>query len=151
MPPIRSTRTRAPEDERGAWLAAMLAKLLITTEKEEKLEERGELLAGMLDALSEQDREEFAAAAAGRDPMIDPGRFTRLLREAMAAAETCTEEAAQRIVSLRPRLLAASSLFRQNNGSLAILKRVRELDPDIRTMLGGVNCSGGAGAAILCA
>ena len=90
--------------------------------------------------------EEFAAAAAGRDPMIDPGRFTRLLREAMAAAEICTEEAAQRIVSLRPRLLAASSLFTQNNGSLAILKRVRELDPDIRTMLGGVNCSGGAGA-----
>ena len=95
--------------------------------------------------------EEFAAAAAGRDPRIDPGQFTRLLREAMAAAETCTEEAAQRIVSLRPRLLAASSLFTQNNGSLAILKRVRELDPDIRTMLGGVNCSGGAGAAILCA
>ena len=93
--------------------------------------------------------EEFAAAAARRDPMIDPGQFTLLLREAIAAAETCTEEAAQRIVSLRPRLLAASSLFTQNNGSLAILKRVRELDPDIRTMLGGVNCSGGAGAAIL--
>ena len=93
--------------------------------------------------------EEFAAVSAERDPTIDPETFARMLRRARQAADKCTEEAARRIVSLHPRVLAASSLFMQNNASLAILKRVRELEPGIRTMMGGVNCSGEAGAAIL--
>ena len=45
----------------------LTTKLMITTEKEDKLEERGELLAQMLNELSALDKEEFAAAAALMD------------------------------------------------------------------------------------
>ena len=75
---LRKILKDVPEDERGAWLAAMLDKLLITTEKEEKREERGELLAAMLDALSEQDKEEFAAAAALLDAQTLSALFESL-------------------------------------------------------------------------
>ena len=70
---LRKILTDVPEEERGAWLAALLDKLLITPEsdkKEEQLAERGALLAGMLNELCGNDlykenfAEEFAAAAA---------------------------------------------------------------------------------------
>ena len=77
---LRKILKDVPEDERGAWLAAMLDKLLITTETEEKQEERGALLAGMLDALSEQDKEEFAAAAA----LLD-GKTLSVMFESLSA------------------------------------------------------------------
>ena len=70
---LRKILTDVPEEERGAWLAALMDKLLITPEsdkKEEQLAERGALLAGMLNELCGNDlykenfAEEFAAAAA---------------------------------------------------------------------------------------
>ena len=94
---LRKILKEVPEDERGAWLAAMLDKLLITTEKEEKLEERGELLAGMLDALSEQDREEFAAAAA----LLD-GKTLSVMFESLS--ENLTPE---QVKEIDPNALAA--------------------------------------------
>jgi len=127
----------------GRELSARFAKLYSLTLFEEYI------FAHMTGMGKTGSPEEFAAAAAARDPMIDTDTFARMLRRAVEAAEACTEEAARRIVSLHPRVLAASSLFMQNNASLAILKRARELDPGIRTMMGGVNCSGEAGAAIL--
>jgi hypothetical protein len=42
----------------------MLDKLMITSEKEEKRKERGELLASMINELSKEDQEELSAAAA---------------------------------------------------------------------------------------
>lgn len=64
---LRKILVDVPEDERGAWLAAMLDKLMILTEKEEQLEERGALLAAMLNELGREEQadlaEEFAAAA----------------------------------------------------------------------------------------
>ena len=77
---LRKILKEVPEDEQGAWLAAMMDKLLITTETEEKLEKRGELLAKMLDALTEQDKEEFAAAAA----LLD-GKTLSVMFESLSA------------------------------------------------------------------
>ena len=93
--------------------------------------------------------DEYAALAAERDPFLDPAVFAGLIRRAMRAAGLCTEETAREIAALRPSVLAASSVFTQNNGTLAILRRVKELAPEIRTLMGGPNCSGSAGAAIL--
>ena len=87
---LRKILKDVPEDERGAWLAAMLDKLLITTEKEDKLDERGELLAAMLDALSEQDKEEFAAAAA----LLD-GKTLSVMFESLS--ENLTPEQVEKI------------------------------------------------------
>ena len=61
---LRKILKDVPEDERGQWLAVMLDKLMITTEKEEKRKERGELLASMINELSKEDQEELSAAAA---------------------------------------------------------------------------------------
>ena len=93
--------------------------------------------------------DEYAAAAARRDRFLEPSVFAGLIREAMKAAEICTEETAREIAGLRPKVLAASSLFTQTNASLAILRRVKELAPGIRTLIGGPNCAGSAGTALL--
>ena len=61
---LRKILKDVPEDERGQWLAVMLDKLMITTEKEEKRKERGELLASTINELSKEDQEELSAAAA---------------------------------------------------------------------------------------
>ena len=64
---LRKVLKEVPEDERGLWLAVLLDKLAITTEKEDKLKERGELLASAINELNTEDREELAAAASKLD------------------------------------------------------------------------------------
>ena len=70
---LRKILTDVPEEERGAWLATLMDKLLITSGSDQtpdQLAERGALLAGMLNELcgnalyEENFAEEFAAAAA---------------------------------------------------------------------------------------
>ena len=64
---LRKILKEVPEDERGHWLAVLIDKLMVTTEKEEKRTERGELLASMINELSKEDQEELSAAAARMD------------------------------------------------------------------------------------
>ena len=72
-----------------------------------------------------------------------------VLQEAISAARQIVEETAQEIVAISPRVLAVSSVFFQLNASIAIIKRVKELSPDIKTLIGGPNCMGEAGVTIL--
>jgi ribosomal peptide maturation radical SAM protein 1 len=46
-----------------------------------------------------------------------------------------------------PRILGASSMFQQHCASLAVLRRVKELAPEVITILGGANCEGNMGRA----
>ena len=87
---LRKVLRNVPEDERGAWLAVMMDKLLITTEKEEKKKERGELLAEMLSELNREDQEEFSEAAARMDEKAISSVFKSL-------SENLTEEDVARI------------------------------------------------------
>lgn len=50
------------------------------------------------------------------------------------------EKTARRIVDLNPRVVGCTSMFAQNCASLAVLRRIRELGPQIVTMMGGANC-----------
>lgn len=50
------------------------------------------------------------------------------------------DQAAKRLLRHGPRLIGCSSNFQQHVASLALLRRVRELDPTVVTMLGGANC-----------
>ena len=61
---LRIILKEVPKDERGAWLSAMLDKLFVTTEEEDKRKVRGELFAAMLNELSAEDQDEFAGAVA---------------------------------------------------------------------------------------
>ncbi|ODT79211.1 hypothetical protein ABS71_01215 [bacterium SCN 62-11] len=46
-----------------------------------------------------------------------------------------------------PRVLGASSMFQQHCASLAVLRRVKELAPQVVTVLGGANCESDMGRA----
>ena len=58
---LRKILLDVPENERGAWLAAMFDKLMVLTEKEEEQTERGALFAAMLNELGKEEQADFAA------------------------------------------------------------------------------------------
>lgn len=70
-----------------------------------------------------------------------------LLLGLRALAARFVDDLAQRIVALRPRMVGCSSMFQQHCASLALLRRLRALDPAVVTMLGGANCEAEMGAA----
>ena len=82
-------------------------------------------------------------------PKEEKEKLTEMIFLAKKAAETIVEAAARRIIHMKARIVAASSIYAQQNASLAILKRVKELDPSIITILGGHNVSGEMGRVIL--
>ncbi|HYO76042.1 MAG TPA: RiPP maturation radical SAM C-methyltransferase [Thermoanaerobaculia bacterium] len=87
--------------------------------------------------------DEFMVALYGDKP-VEPHFRDSLLRMRALACEYI-DEVAREIVSLRPRIVGCSSVFQQHCASLALLRRVRELDPNIVTMLGGANCEASMG------
>ena len=91
---LRKILLDVPEDERGAWLAAMLDKLMILTEKEEKREERGELLAAMLNELGKEEQADFAAEFAAAASRLDDKTLSVMFR---SLAENLTREQVERI------------------------------------------------------
>jgi ribosomal peptide maturation radical SAM protein 1 len=57
-----------------------------------------------------------------------------------AEAEAFIDEAAERILEQRPRIVGCTSTFQQHVASLAVLRRIRELDAGVVTLMGGANC-----------
>jgi len=47
---------------------------------------------------------------------------------------------AMRLLAKQPKIVACTSTFQQNCASLALLRKVKSLNPSIITMLGGANC-----------
>ncbi len=54
---------------------------------------------------------------------------------------------ARRILAESPRIVGCSSVFQQHCASLALLRRIRELAPEVVTVMGGGNCEGAMGQA----
>jgi magnesium-protoporphyrin IX monomethyl ester (oxidative) cyclase len=82
----------------------------------------------------------LAEALAGtRDAAIE------VLYRTRALAADFVEELAEQIVAERPKVVGTTSMFHQRCSSLALLRRIRELDPSIVTMMGGANCEGTMG------
>lgn len=67
-----------------------------------------------------------------------------LLQLRTLCQEFLTAEA-QRIVAMHPRIVGCSSTFFQHTASLALLKQIKALHPEIITMLGGANCEADMG------
>lgn len=74
-------------------------------------------------------------------------RLAEVLPELRAAAAEFVDDAAQRIVASGARIVGCTSTFEQHTASLALLRRIHELDPETITMLGGANCETEMGAA----
>ena len=74
----------------------------------------------------------------------EPRALLLRLRE---EAARFTSELADEIVARGPRIVGCSSTFQQQTASLALLRAIRERDPDIITVIGGTNCESAMGMA----
>lgn len=72
---------------------------------------------------------------AWRDP-----RMREILIEAQAYSPTFVDSVARRVVASGARIVGCSSMFEQHCAALALLRRIKELSPEIITMMGGANC-----------
>ena len=100
------------------------------------------------------------AAAAFREQAVPPEPFlaglpaqvpdwpgvAEQVRELRHDAARLIDDLAAEIVAASPRIVGCSSVFQQHCASLALLRRIRELAPEIVTMMGGANCEGSMGA-----
>lgn len=77
-------------------------------------------------------------------PTLDVERLLILVRD---RARVFVDRLAERVAASGARVVGCSSIFQQHCASLALLRRVRELAPDVVTLLGGGNCEGPMGAA----
>ena len=111
---LRKVIKEIPADEQGAWLAKVLDKLAVTTEKEEKRKERGELLAAAINELNTEDQEELAGAAA----QLDGGVLSTVLKsiEPEQISEIDEEVIAEFFVKLLENMKE---------------EQIREIDPDV--------------------
>lgn len=102
------------------------------------------------------------AEAAFPDVDLDAATYLATLSRAMGLPDVAArlspirplarrfvETTAHRIIALRPKIVGCSSVFQQHNASLALLRRIKALDPTIVTMMGGGNCEGSMGWATL--
>lgn len=74
-------------------------------------------------------------------------RWIEILEQTRAKSASFIERVAQSVLELRPRIVGCSSNFQQHCASLALLRRVRQLDPEVITLIGGANCEGPMGVA----
>ncbi len=70
------------------------------------------------------------------------------IMEAHDLAGGFVDAMAAEILSGRPKIVGCSSSFAQNCSSLALLRRIRESDPSVVTMMGGANCEAEMGLVI---
>jgi magnesium-protoporphyrin IX monomethyl ester (oxidative) cyclase len=71
----------------------------------------------------------------------------QMLRRVRRDAGAFVDRVARDVLTSRPRILGVSSTFQQNCASLALLRRVRELAPQVTTVIGGANCEAEMGRA----
>lgn len=79
----------------------------------------------------------------------DPEELVERLWQTRDEAARFIDEMAERIVEARPRIVGCTSVFQQHCASIALLRRIKELDPTILSMLGGSNCEGEMGRTAL--
>ncbi|MGN6182421.1 MAG: RiPP maturation radical SAM C-methyltransferase [Thermoanaerobaculia bacterium] len=75
----------------------------------------------------------------------EPPRFAEQLLAVRETASAFVDRIAREVLAMRPRIVGCSSVFQQQCASLALLRRIHELDPTVITILGGGNCEGEMG------
>ncbi|RJR43269.1 MAG: RiPP maturation radical SAM protein 1 [Deltaproteobacteria bacterium] len=91
--------------------------------------------------ISEELAGTFTAVLPGRD-------LAETLRGARKLAGKFIEQLAVEVLSTRPRVVGCTSSAQQTCASAALLKRVRQLDDSVVTLLGGPNCEGTMGRGL---
>lgn len=73
----------------------------------------------------------------------------KTLIQMQSVAETFLQKVVEEILVNEPRIVGCSSNFQQHCASLAVLRRIKEQNPKIYTVLGGSNCEGQAAKVIV--
>ena len=107
------------------------------------------LFAPLADPSCGEPPERFVQAVFPERPPEERQEMVRLLRYGRECASGIVEATALRVVRMGAGILAASSIYAQQNASLAVCRRVKELNPDVVTLIGGTNVSGEMGLAVL--
>jgi ribosomal peptide maturation radical SAM protein 1 len=68
-----------------------------------------------------------------------------LLWEIREKTKAFINDVAHEILSKQPRIVGCTSMFQQHCASLALLNKIKALNPDIVTMMGGANCEASMG------
>lgn len=108
------------------------------------------LLAGEWVFTSDHDRRSNPELEARYLEMLrqhSPCELT-ILQDLREGASDFVEASACRLADSKPAVVGFSTTFQQNRASLAIARRLRELDPDILICFGGANCEGPMGRAL---
>ena len=134
---LRKILLDVPENERGAWLAAMFDKLMVLTEKEEEQTERGALFAAMLNELGKEEQADFAAEFAAAASLLDDKTLSFMLK---SLAENLKPEQIKAIdpevISMMLTNLTEKQVEALGKESLAVFfssltkEQMAELDPE---------------------
>ena len=73
---------------------------------------------------------------------LDAAELEQKFRSVREQAPLFVERVARSILELKPRVVSCTSTFGQHVASLALLRRIRELAPEVITLIGGANCEG---------
>ncbi len=79
----------------------------------------------------------------------EPPDMAGVYEHVQALAPAFVDETARAILERTPRIVGCTSTFEQHAASLALLRRVKALDPSVITLLGGANCEAEMGWATL--
>lgn len=96
-------------------------------------------------AFPDDDLQPDAYIATLSEVLGHPPGLAGQLERVRALADAFVERTARQVLALHPRIVGCSSMFQQHAASLALLRRVRSLDPSVVTILGGGNCEGRMG------
>ena len=77
----------------------------------------------------------------------EKGELREVLKKTREAADRFIEIAARRVLATGARIVGSTSTFQQHVPSLALLRKIRELDPSVVTVMGGANCETEMGLA----
>ncbi|HVE87545.1 MAG TPA: RiPP maturation radical SAM C-methyltransferase [Myxococcales bacterium] len=86
--------------------------------------------------------DDYAAYFKRNDPGLEE------LRGIEASVDGWLDGVAEEILALRPAVVGCSTTFEQTCASFAILRRVKQRDPGVVTLLGGSNCDGEMGQGL---
>jgi len=80
---------------------------------------------------------------------IDDRQFRRMLEQLQEFSTEFVDDIAERVLARQPRIVGCTSTFEQHCPALALLRRIKELAPEVVTIIGGANCEGVMGLATL--
>ncbi len=102
--------------------------------------------------LGEDVLEEYARRIYEEIPLLNP-RFARSFLDALRRLQkripAFLQKLSEIILEKTPRIVAFSSMFYQNNACIALARYLKARRPELVILMGGANCTGDAGLALV--